>query len=295
MAREDSEVRVLQDPLTYMRAIHKEAGARWVLGLKPVEDEMEARDKHSEGTFTGNTFFPEVAGRWSKGWLRVPILLGVACLVHIVYVIATGNKRNSLDFPSTEEELWNYGRWQKDGTVGFLKRVWCLWLTSSLTASFSLALSWKFGTAARHFLALCGVGISLLSFMAMIAQFIMLWAACGESPISKVEECSVPFVLYWTFSVIRLGGPPLAVWGVGPVLDIIWDLRAWWKILLGLPFLLFTVSVSLWVLDEHVLLGGDDVYQWCGYMTLASWGPLLVLCCRQRRFQLVFVKKTHKE
>ncbi|RNE95915.1 uncharacterized protein Tco025E_09865 [Trypanosoma conorhini] len=299
MLPEDSEVEVLLDPLTYTRAIHKDPGARWVVGLRPVELQRAPRFPQSGDAATGGTRFPNVGSRWYEGrfevWMRVPVLLGLMCLVELACLIATGTTRHPLDFPSVEEALWDYARRQTDGVAEFPRKAWRIWVTSSLAALFGLTLSWKFGTAARNFWALCGVGISLLSLMATVAQLFMLWVACSDSPISKMEECDVPFVLYWTFSVVRLGGPLFAVWCVGPVLDIMQDVRARWKIILGLPALSLTLAVLLWVMGESAVVGGNAVYTWCGYVTLASWGPLLLRCSRQRRFQVVFVAKPHMD
>ncbi|RNF01171.1 hypothetical protein TraAM80_07170 [Trypanosoma rangeli] len=296
---EESEVEVLQDPLTYTRAIYKDPGARWVVGLTPVEVLRATRFPHRDDAAMDGTRFPKLENRWYEGrfeaWMRVPVLLGLLCLVEPVSRIAKGITRHPLDFPYVEESLWDYARRPNDGVADFLMRAWCLWVTSSLTALFTLTLSWKFGTAARNFWTLCGVGLSLLSFMATIAQLFMLLVACGESAGSKMEECDVPFVLYWTFSVIRLGGPLFAVWCVGPVLDIIQDSRTRWKIILGFPSLFLTLSVLLWMVGESAVVGGNNVYQWCGYVTVASWGVLLLRCCGQRRFQVVFVTKPHEE
>ncbi|ESL05880.1 hypothetical protein TRSC58_06455 [Trypanosoma rangeli SC58] len=295
---EESEVEVLQDPLTYTRAIYKDPGARWVVGLTPVDALRATRFPQPDDAAMGGTRFRKLENRWYEGrfeaWMRVPVLLGLLCLIEPVSRIAKGVTRHPLDFPSVEESLWDYARRPSDGVTDFLMGTWGLWVTSFLTALFTLTLSWKFGTAARNFWTLCGVGLSLLSFMATIAQLFMLLVACSEAAGSKME-CDVPFVLYWTFSVIRLGGPLFAVWCVGPVLDIIEGSRARWKIILGLPFLFFTLSVLLWVLGESAVLGGNYVYQYCGYVTVTSWGVLLLRCCRQRWFQVVFVTKPHKE
>ncbi|ORC88662.1 uncharacterized protein TM35_000163000 [Trypanosoma theileri] len=288
-------VEVLQDPSMYTRSIHKENGARWVRGLTPVDAEVERQEQRDYRSAIRRRFSMFKFNSLMEHWLRLPILLGVLSFISTAFYIATWTEVFAINFPPNEEELWVSAARPQEKLEMFLYKLWYMWGVSFLQALFSLTLSWSIGTAARHFSALCGVGISLLSLMAIMGQLLMLWLACGISPLSKRNECNIPFTLYWTFSVGRTVGPLLALWCIAPVLDIMQGNRFYWKILLGVPVFVYIVGVTLLVVDESSSERGYLVYWCCCCAALVSWVPLIVSCIKQRWFQVVFTPKRHKE
>ncbi|KEG12494.1 hypothetical protein DQ04_01671110 [Trypanosoma grayi] len=288
MASEEGDVRVVQDTTTYTKAIRKDAQASWVRGLTPVEDEEELQQRRAVALRKARAASPVATPSRRKHWLRVPILLGFMSSLIILHNALWGPARRPLDFPVNEEELWEFSPRFPKGLMVFLMEVWQLWSTSTICALFGLTLSWTIGTSARHFVALCGVGISLLSLIAVIGQLILLWTACGISRSSGKDECDVPFVLYYTLSVFRTLGPLLAVWCVGPVLDVVWDSGWQWRLLLGSPVFIYAVAAVGEVQLKEQLLSSVPVY-----LTLLAWGKLLLSCIKEKPFRVVFEVKEH--
>ncbi|KAH9599827.1 hypothetical protein LSM04_007918 [Trypanosoma melophagium] len=289
------EVEVLQDPSMYTQSIHKDNGARWVRGLTPVDAEVENQEQEYQRTVIRRPLSIFKLRSLMEHWLCIPIFFGVFSFICTAFFIATLTEEFTLNFPPNEEKLWVYAAEPEEGFRMFLYKLWYLWGVSSFQALFGLTLAWSIGTAARLFSALCGVGISLLSLMAIMGQLLMLWVACGISPLSKRHECNVPFTLYWTFSVGRTGGPLLALWCISPVLDIIQGSRFYWRILLGVPLFMYIFGVTLLVLDESSSERGFLLYLCCCCAALVSWASLIVSCIKQRKFQVVYTTKQHKE
>ncbi|CBH17735.1 uncharacterized protein TEOVI_000242900 [Trypanosoma equiperdum] len=305
MGSDDSELEVLQDPSSYTKSIQKDNGARWVRGLTPIETNDSVK----------LTTAPSSTRSWvlrcMRHWLLVPVILGVCCLLALTMDMADmwmthgttylERRRHPLDFPLNEDELRGFTALQGESLMHHLSRVRRIWCVSVLSTLFSLAISWRIGIAARDFLALCGVGVSILSLLATGGQWILLWTACDTKPKRGNIECKAPFVLYWCLTVARMGGPLLAVWFTASVFDDVRGYRFFWKIFLALPVFAYVSGAAL--LANCCKRGGGSpscdgehaVYRWCSVATLLSWTQLVVSCWAQHRFNVVLMVKPHNE
>lgn len=297
---ENNDMTVLLDPSTYIKSIYKDASARWVHGLTPEDEDPVGRREHTRAPSTKRNAAVESAASLRgahallRSWLRVPVVLGISSLVVLVHAVAVVSVKHALDFPKSEEELLGYVPKRQDGIADFLGKLSHLWGTSFLFSLFGLTLSWTIGCATGNFCAISGVGLSILSLIATVGQLAMLWQACDLSVLSGQEECDVPFVLYWTLSVMRLACPLLAVWCVSPVLDAAQGTLRW-RVTLALPVVGLGTSVAFLALHEERLLGLCTLYALYYLATFVAWFVLIYFCVKQKNLRLGFEKKQHTE
>lgn len=256
---DDGRVAVVQDTAEYLSSIHtsKTRAARWVRGLSHEDEEMERATQLARERLAAAQNAPPSSrseDRAACRWLRRPLMVGVAYLLvlFLMYRDATGfGEMMQLDFPDSEANTWGIVRGDGEGVVSFLVRVTPqLLLPSCVAALFSGWLCLTLGSAAHHFTALCGVGTAMLSVMAAVSQIGLLATSCAKSSISHRYECEVPFGLYWVCSVMRVGGPLLALWCAAPLMDML--RRSYHlKYMLALPLLAFATAVLISVKHEE--------------------------------------------
>ncbi|CCD14111.1 unnamed protein product [Trypanosoma congolense IL3000] len=302
MNSDGSEMAVLQDPSSYTRSIRKDSGARWVQGLTPIEPED---GKKLDGPNAGRRRAVYLVNHW----LRAPLVFGICHLVIAASIVSglyrpcvasdSGRRPELLDFPMDESELEKYTAGQAETLMQYAAKVRHVWLVSVPLTLFSLSLSWKIGVSAHNFPSLCGVGVSILSAVATVGQFLVLWTACGVREGGGSVDCNIPFVFYWCHAVMRIGGPLLSVFLCAPVLDNVQNKRLFWKVTLSIPFLCFLAGATYLICNINGKLGASgyrfDVLYWCCCATLLTWTPLLVSCYRQPRFRATYEPKEHRD
>ncbi|GET89948.1 hypothetical protein, conserved [Leishmania tarentolae] len=306
---DDDSVRVVQNTHDYTQRIFKTKpqSARWVRGLtEDGEDDdqtvgfrrrrtnmnrweelVDTADEVLQGTVCRET--------WRSDWLFYPNVLSIIYLGLIVVRVVEGlHSSYTLDYPTTLRQLERYGRRYGENGVSFLMRV-CVPLAvpHAVGAAYTLILTYTIGEVSRQFIALCGVGLSLLSVGALFTQSSLLFACCGFSSSSHTWECDVPFALHHVCSVIRVLCPLLAVWCVSPVLDQLWGCGYRWRCVLALPCVMASVCLGISVYDEapsHTMLDLTHL------SVLLSWPLFVKSCWRQKRFSAVpMTEKMHEK
>lgn len=306
---DDDSVSVVQSTHDFTQRIFKTKpqSARWVRGL--TEDGQEGdrtvgfrrrranMNRWEEVDDTPDDVFQGTAHTetWRSHWLFYPNVLAIVYLCLIVVRMMKGLHRSyRLDYPTTPWQLELYGRRYGENGVSFLMRV-CVPLAvpHAVGAAYTLTLTYTIGGAARRFIALCGVGLSLLSVGALFTQSSLLFACCDISPHSHRWECDVPFAFHHVCSVIRVLCPLLAVWCVSPVLDQLWGCGYRWRCVLAVPCVMALACLVSSVYDEvpsHTMLDLAHV------SVLLAWPLFVKSCWRLKRFAAVpTAEKLHEK
>lgn len=295
---------IVQDTSEYLSSIHSSKGrsARWVRGLAPEseEDEAEAASAWDEVAPAQGRRRAAAAGRAATGagerWLLKPILLGALYVLVLLLKYSSQESFDEMllfDFPESEGRAWQLARRRGENGFNFAVRVGLpLAVPSGLAALGAGWLCLLVGSAAHHFTALCGVGTAMLSVLGFMGQISILCVCCGTSSVSDQWECDLPLTLYWICSYMRVGGPMLALWCAGPVMDIATKGRSL-KYLLGLPALVLTTAVLLTVKNEAPAKRMFEL----GYEAFAAvWVVFAWVCWSQPRFALVIRElKAHRD
>ncbi|KAG5474263.1 hypothetical protein LSCM1_03042 [Leishmania martiniquensis] len=305
---DDDSVTVVQSTQDYTQRIFrtKPPSALWVRGLRDGEEDNVARGfRRSHGGVnewkglddTADELLQEAvyAETWRRQWLLYPNALAIAYFCLMVVRMMSGLHRSyRLDYPTAPWQLELYGRRYGENGASFLMRVFVpLAGPHVVGAAYALSLTYMIGGAAHNFIALCGVGLSLLSMGALFTQCSLLFACCGISPSHHGWECDVSFALHHVCSAIRVLCPLLAVWCVSPVLDQLWGCGYRWRCALAVPCVVALACLVSSLYDEAPSQTMLDV----AHVTVLLTWPLFVKSCwKQKPFEAIrMAQKRHKE
>lgn len=298
---DDDSVTVVQSTHDYTQSIFKTKpqSARWVRGLAEDGEEeypaaglrrrrtnmhaWEELDDTPDGAVPGS---PEAVPRRRRPWLFWPNVLVIAYLCFLAIRMLKGLHHSyRLDFPTMPRQLTMYGRRYGENAVSFGMRVCVpLGVPHGIGALGALLLSYTVGETSHNFIALCGVGLSLLSLLALFTQCSYLFTACYLSPVSRRWECELPFVLHHVCTTVRTMCPLMALWCVAPVLDQVRGSGYRWRCVLAVPCLAALVSLALSIYDEAPSYAAVDVAH---AATLLATPLFVKSCWRQKRFVAV--------
>lgn len=294
------EVTVAQDTPEYISEIFSSKGrdARWVRGLS-LEDEIyeeETRrrrrraahrrgwedldDSPMDSNAKGTTFVKV------RHWLRRPNLLCGFYLVLLLLRAATGLRQSyRMDYPSSTRQLELFARrYGENSTSFFFRALVPLAFPHAIGAAYTLLLSFVIGAASHSFIALCGVGLSILSLLALVSQGTILLASCELSSISNRWECSAPLTFYNVCTVMRVLCPLLAIWCCAPVFDAARRCGAQWRTTLAVPCILAAATTAKSIADGKPHLVLLDVTH---VSVILTWGIFWRSCWSQPPFQAV--------
>ncbi|CAD2219039.1 hypothetical protein, conserved [Angomonas deanei] len=265
----EASVSVVRDTSEYLDVLlRKGAEARWVMGLTP---EDVAPDVQPEETAPSR--------RLPNGFSLPLILMG--CYIGGIALDCAqmdGSESLLFSFPSEELTIWPYCRREGEGLLALLTRVAPVLVIPSVFAIVSVFLiSLRIGCRVQHFQSLCGVGISILSFISLVGQFFLLYFSCGTSTVSKEWECDASHTLFWLCSVFRVGGPLAVVCCVSPVMDFFAGTGRRWLLVSSIPLLVFTAAVVSSVAKGEV---ATSALQLTYYSTIFSWSLISLFLWR---------------
>lgn len=189
MAKADEEVTLqeVEDAGRAMRAVRKNADARWVAGLTPHDDDAIPLPPADE-----DNNVPLRRMTREAAWLRRECQL--------LFVAGLGTLRTSksyLDFPLDEMRSWDVLK--ETSTVEILA-VFALHL---LTAYALGRLALKIGGASQYFSSFMAFGVAAIVGLAALGDVVLLLGACRW----KANECFLPFVLHWITACLEWFAP----------------------------------------------------------------------------------------
>lgn len=281
---ESPHVQTVCDSKEYYENFYtKSKSARWVRGLEKdevVEEADTAAAPEETQTMSRKTLYV-------SRWLRTPLLLS-ACYVCLGLFENMSGLENNLayHFPVEEQLLTPFYPYQGQSLSSFISPKMDFMIPATVLSLSTMLLCFYIGKAAHNFFALCGVGISILSLLANLCQPFVLWTACDVSSVSEEWECDVPLVLVWLCSVLTILGPVLSLCCLSCVLDRLWGTRFKWRLITGVPVLMYSVLVGQAAWSNTT---SYTYLTYANYISLTTTASLLGALWKQKEFKVVLM------
>lgn len=318
-------VRVLteEDGIEPHFSFPKAKDAVWVKGLSEQDerDEIESlkrKERKKEEKMKGK-FLVIPLGR---NWLLYPNLIGLLFVVMMLkelcsYLFFCNSYRSltpldrseELGFISSPDAFFTLMKRRGEGPVDFFFRVFPIIFSFPMLVGslYALSLAIKVGFSTQHFSALCGVGCSLLYFLAGAAQFyISSFSTAYLFSISGVDqgfstprkaaayEVAVDLLsLYYLAMVVKHILPLISLILVSPSVALAMGkpyLSKWFRALLSIPLFFWSLYLLSFVFPDEVV---DTISPFISLTlvysaTLGSWGAFIVICLRHKEFEIPF-------
>lgn len=318
-------VRVLteEDGIQSHFSFPKAKDAVWVNGLSEKDEREEIEflnrmEKKKEEEMKGK-FLVIPLGR---NWLLYPNLIGVLFVIMMLRELCNNlffrnlhssftplDRSEELGFISSPDAFFTLMKRRGEGLVEFFFRVFpIIYSFPMLIGSlYAISLAIQVGFSTHHFSALCGVGCSLLYFLAGAAQFYIASFSTsylfsisamdqGSSMAGKAAayEVAVDLLsLYYLAMVVKYILPLISLILISPSVGLAMGkpyLSKWFRALLSIPLFFWSLYLLSFVFAEEVIeaiapfISLTVVYS----ATLGSWGAFIVMCLRHKEFEIPF-------